>query len=185
MKKKEFVLTVEAQKQIEDFYNKSNRYIWLLCYNYQQLPLITKEDIYSLVYEKLCVYASTHNIEKLGYQKLAECIVRSAALLLMTTNYAKKEFILNDSEQTNNILESTTPDFNNGDTIIERKENEKLLEKLFDAVSDKERFFIEEFYFNDKSLTEIAKENGISPQLTRYYIQAGIKKMNKLWKQLF
>ena len=105
---KKVVLNTEAQKQIEDFYKTSDRYVKLLCSKYQILPLITKDDIYSLVYEKLCIYVSDHSIDKYGYQRLAEIIVFSARWQLLSSNYHKKEVVVkeNNDDSINSLFES-------------------------------------------------------------------------------
>ena len=184
--KKKVNLTEESQKQIADFYRMSDKYVRLLCFKYQLPPKITQEDIYGQSYEKLCVYAASHKLERPGYQRLAQLLVQSARQELLVHNYHKLVVPINDRESIENgelsLLESTIPSHNLYMDEVEEEQNRAQVKRLFSSLKECERKFMEEYYIKENSTPEIAEKYGVTRQYVNYVILQGYQRLKKLFK---
>lgn len=184
--KKQVTLTEESQKEIGDFYKMSDRYVRLLCFKYQMPPKITQDDIYGQAYEKLCVYAASHKLNRPGYQRLAQLLVQSARQELLMHNYQKLVIPMYDRENIESgelsLLESTIPSHNLYMDEVDEEHNREQVKRLFSSLKDCERKFMEEYYIMENSTPEIAKKYGVTRQYVNYVILTGYDKLKKLFK---
>lgn len=107
----------------------------------------------------------------------------------LTNKYKKsnKALSLNNNEGDSDIpFAENIPDHNgNPATIVEQKENaEKLSSTINDLlssgiISDKQKEQIIEYYFNEKTLSQIGKEFGVTREAVRQNIQKGLAKIKQ------
>lgn len=169
------ILTDEKRAQINNFIKKSNRYINFLCYCYSKPPMITKEDLLSVVYERLCIYAVRHNIGDNG-KKLAEYLVRTAHSMLIDDKYHNNVTIVNDDFFFDNLH---SYDLNSVEDKFEYEHNSRIIEIKLSTLKDFERRYIIEYYINGKTMSEIAKLNNVSTQYVSSIIKQSMTKIIK------
>lgn len=107
----------------------------------------------------------------------------------LTNKYKKsnKTLSLNNNEGDTDIsFAENIPDNNNNPaTIVEHKEHaEKLSATINDLlssgiISDKQKEQIIEYYFNEKTLSQIGKEFGVTREAVRQNIQKGLAKIKQ------
>lgn len=178
-------LNDDQRKQVEDFYEKSDRYVRLLCFQMQLLPKITKEDLYGKAYERLCIYAQRHKLNVYGYSKLARFIVLSSRNMLFD-KYCKHTLIVDDrieNDDTNSFIEENAEtSVNECEKLFEQEYIDKMKDSLFSCLTSNERKFMEEIYINNLNQAEIAEKYGCTPQNVSWTIMNARKKIQKIWK---
>ena len=177
-------LTDDQRTQIEDFYEKSDRYVRLLCFQMQLLPMITQKDLYGKAYERLCIYVQRHKLNEYGYSKLARFIVLSARNM-MFDKYYKHVSIVDDTikdDESNSIIESlASSDTNECEKSFETEYVDKKKDMLFSCLTSNERKFMEEIYNGNLTQAEIAEKYGCSRQNVNWVVANARKKLQKLW----